>query len=87
MNDDERAEQQTEREVTAAEARGRAEGRRQAAREIRAEMSKIAARAESSAGVETGAADSHPFMIAAEWAARIAEGTEPWPPRSSGETP
>ncbi len=63
-------------EVAAAEARGYQQGRLDAARKIRTEMSKIAARAESTAGVETGSADAHPFMVAGEWAARIAETTD-----------
>lgn len=53
-----------------------AEGRRQAAADIRDRANEIAARSEVAAGVPTGAADDHPLMLGLEFAARLAEGDD-----------
>lgn len=47
--------------------------RQRVAGKIRNHAAKIATRAESEAGVATGAADAHPLLLGLEFAARVAE--------------
>lgn len=50
----------------------RAQARAEVAEEIQSAAAKIATRAEAAAGVDTGYADGHPFMLGMAHAAQIA---------------